>query len=95
MSFFKDLVPLGYIYVVTKGNSLSLIFYFCFSPDQCLEARLTPDHDLSIPGLGDSCALRSQGTLQMLFFFFEEFLIINLISSPLMKLLFTPEGGTR
>ena len=34
------------LYVVTKGNSLSLFFCFCFSPDQCLESRLTPDNDL-------------------------------------------------
>ena len=72
--------------------SLYFIFCFCFSPDQCLESRLKPENDLSISALGYSCASSSQGTLQMCFFFFEEFFLINLISSPLMKLLFTPEG---
>ena len=56
------------LYVVTKGSSLSLIF--CFSPYQCLESRLTPDNDLSISGLGYSCASSSQGTLQMYVVFF-------------------------
>ena len=58
------------LYVVTKGNSLSLFFCFYFSPDQCLESMLTPDNDLSISGLGYSCASSSQGTLQIYVFFY-------------------------
>ena len=49
------------------------------------QVKLTPDNDLSISGLGYSCASSSQGTSQMCFFFFGG-VFSNLISSPLMKL---------
>ena len=49
------------------------------------QVKLTPDNDLSISGLGYSCASSSQGTIQMCFFFFGG-VFSNLISSPLMKL---------
>ena len=34
---------------------------------------MTPDNDLSMSGLAYSCASSSQGTLQMFFYFLEEF----------------------
>ena len=35
-------------YVVTKGNSLSNVFCFCFLRADCLESKVTSDRDLSI-----------------------------------------------
>ena len=79
-------------YVVTKGNSLSLLFCFCFSTD-CLWSKVTSDKDLSISCLGyPRTSSRLKFARHSSNVFFEEFVLSNLIASPLMKPLFTPGG---
>ena len=79
-------------YVVTKGNSLFLLFCFCFSAD-CLWSKLTSDNGLSVSCLGylrasRRCLKFARHSSDVV----KEFVLSNLIASPLMKPLFTPVG---
>ena len=82
-------------YVVTKGNSLSTGFGFCFSlRADCLESKVTSDSDLSIYFFGYPRALRrrlkfAKHSSNVVF---EEFVRSSLIASPWIKPLFTPGG---
>ena len=73
-------------YVVMKGNSLSLLFSFCFRAN-CLWSELTSDNGLSVSCLGYPRALRhclnfARHSSNIVF---EEFVCSNLIARPLMK----------
>ena len=53
-------------YVVTTGNSLSVVLCFCGLRVDCLKSKVTSDKELSIY-CGYPRASSLQGTLQMLF----------------------------
>ena len=80
---------------MTKGNSLSTVFCFCFLRADCLESKVTSDSDLSIYFFGYPRASRrrlkfARHSSNVVF---EEFVLSSLIAaSPLIKPLFTPGG---
>ena len=81
-------------YVETKGNILSAVLCFCDLRADCLESKVTSDRELSIYSLG---YLRARFKASFTEFarhssnvVFEEFVLSNLIASPLIKPLFTP-----
>jgi len=81
-------------YVVTKGNSLSACCGFCGLKGDCLEPKVTSDRDLSIyyfryPRASTRRLKFARHSSNVAF---EEFVLSNLIASPLIKPLFTPGG---
>ena len=84
-------------YVVTKGNILSAVSSFCGLRADCLESKVTSYREISIYSFGYPRASRrrlkfSRHSSNVAF---EEFVLSSLIVSPLIKPVFTPEGGTR
>ena len=77
-------------YVVTKGISLSAVLCFCGLRADCLMAKVTSDKELSVYFFGYPRASRRR--LKSLNVVFEEFVLSSLITSPLIKPLFTPGG---
>ena len=92
MSFY-DFVPLG---DTLKRKAIVSLYFFAFvlAPINCLWSKLTSDNDLSTSCLGyprvsRRCLKFARHSPNVVF---EEFVLSNLIASPLMK---PQEGGTR
>ena len=80
-------------YVVTKGKICLRVFFFCCRAD-CLPAKLTSDNVVCIILWGYPRAMRRDLNLEILFsnVVSEEFVLISLSASPLIKPHLTPKG---